>query len=99
MDLINNYKKTIFYVNPNRITYCLLPTPECEFTHFGLDKLHPHAGVNRGFFKEDSSGLIKINSSNWDKEGARFDQIQEYKALYNHFNGKQKWSNSLQIGW
>lgn len=94
MNLISDYKKTIFYINPNKIVYCLLPSSNCEFTHFGLDKLHPHAGVNRGFFKEDEAGFIKIINSNWDQAGSRFDKIPEFIALNNHFNDVQNWNKS-----
>ncbi len=94
MNLINNFKKTIFFINPREIIYCLQPSSNCEFTHFGLDKLHPHAGIDRGFFKEDDSGFIKIINSNWDQAGTRFDKIPEYIALYNHFNNIQNWNKS-----
>tara|TARA_B110000971_G_C19996672_1_gene494674 strand:+ start:396 stop:1118 length:723 start_codon:yes stop_codon:yes gene_type:complete len=94
MQLIKNYKRTIFYINPKKINYCLYPSKKCQFTHYNLDKLHPHAGVDRGFFKEDEQGYIRIINRKWDISGPKFKDLVEYVALENHFNGKQKWRDS-----
>jgi len=94
MELLEEYKKFIFYVDPKKIVYCTYPSKYCEFTQFGLDKIHPHAGRNRGFFKEDDDGKIKIINTDWDKPGIEFEKLPEHIALLNHYNGKQKWRNS-----
>jgi hypothetical protein len=94
MELIENYKNTIFFIDPREIIYCLYPSKQCQFTHFDLDKLHPHAGINRGFFKEDDKGYIKVVNSKWDLNGPKFENLPEYIALKEHYKGKQKWRNS-----
>ena len=94
MNLINSLKKTIFYLNPKKIKYCLFPSANCQFTHFNLDKLHPHAGDDRGFFKENDKGYIRVINSNWDIKGIKFEEISEYRSLYNHYYKKQKWRDS-----
>jgi len=93
--IITNTKNKIFFISPEKIKYCIFPSKFCDFTQFGLEKSHPHAGVDRGFFKEDLSGYIKINSSNWDnKPGVLFSKLLEFKALKNHYIGKENWKKS-----
>ncbi len=94
MELIKNYKNTIFFIDPRNIIYSLHPSKHCQFNHFDLDKLHPHAGINRGFFKEDDKGFIKVINSKWDVNGPKFESLLEYIALEEHYKGKQKWRNS-----
>lgn len=92
---IYNLKEKIFFLNPNQIVYCTFPSKYCDFTQFKLDRLHPHAGRNSGFFAEDKKGGIKIISSAWDKKnGIRFRELPEFTALFNHYNGKEKWRYS-----
>ena len=94
-NIISKTRYKIFYVSPKIIKYCIFPSKYVDYTQWGLDKNHPHAGVNRGMFKEDPLGFIKINSSNWDhKAGILFSKLKEYKALKNHYTGKEKWRKS-----
>ncbi len=88
-------KNQIFFVSPAQVKFCIFPSKYCDYTQFGLDKLHPHAGVNRGFFREDLSGVIKINGKDWDKKpGVSFTRLLEFKALKNHYIGKENWKKS-----
>jgi len=90
-----NTRYKIFYVSPKIIKYCIFPSKYVDYTQWGLDKDHPHAGVNRGCFREDPLGFIKINNSNWDyKTGILFSKLPEYKALSNHYTGKENWKKS-----
>ena len=93
--IISNTKNKIFFISTKEIKHCISPSKFCDFTQYGLDKLHPHAAVDRGFFKEDLSGYININSSNWDyKPGVLFSKLLEFKALKNHYTGKENWKKS-----
>ena len=90
-----NLKEKIFFLNPSKIIYCTFPSKYCDFTQFKLDRLHPHAGRNSGFFEEEKKGGIKIISSAWDKKiGIKFSELPEFIALNNHFIGKEKWRYS-----
>ena len=92
---IKKTKNQIFFVSPAQVKFCIFPSKYCDYTQFGLDKLHPHAGVNRGFFREDLSGVIKINGKDWDKKpGVSFTRLLEFKALKNHYIGKENWKKS-----
>lgn len=91
---INFFNNTIFNLDPKRITYCTYPSKYSEFTQFKLDRLHPHAGRNRGFFKEDEEGRIKIVKTNWDKPGIKFENLPEFIALSDHYFNKKKWRYS-----
>jgi len=94
-NILNKNKFKIFYVSPNEIKYCIFPSKYCDYTQYDLNKNHPHAGKNRGVFREDPHGFIKINSSDWDnKPGVLFTSLLEYKALSNHYKGKQNWKHS-----
>jgi hypothetical protein len=88
-------KNQIIYVSPKKIKYCIFPSKYCDYTQFELSKTHPHAGVDRGVFEEDPKGYVKINNSNWDKKpGVLFSKLLEYKALFNHYTGKENWKKS-----
>ncbi len=93
-DILKETKKKIFYISPKRIKYCISPSIYCDYTQFRSTKIHPHAGIDRGVFREDIDGYIKINSSNWDKKGVHFTKLLEYEALHNHYTGKQNWKKS-----
>ncbi len=94
-NILDKNKFKIFYVSPKEIKYCIFPSKYCDYTQYGLKKDHPHAGKNRGVFKEDPKGFIRINNSNWDnKPGVLFTSLLEYKALLNHYKGKQNWKHS-----
>lgn len=95
IDIIKNTRYKIFYISPKDVKYCIYPSKKCDYTQFQLSKLHPHAGKNRGVFREDPMGYIKINNSEWDKRpGILFSSLLEYQALVNHFKGKQNWKDS-----
>ena len=97
--MINIAEKTkykIFYISPKKIKYCVFPSKHCDYTQFNSLKLHPHAGKDRGVFKEDISGYIRINNDNWDnKPGILFSELLEYQAIQNHYTGKENWKNSI----
>ena len=93
--IIENTKNKIFYISPKEVKYCIFSSKYCDYTQFGMTKLHPHAGVDRGVFKEDLSGYIKINNSNWDnKPGVLFTKLLEFEALQKHYTGKENWKKS-----
>ena len=93
--IIRKTKNKIFYINPDEVRYCIYPSKYCDYTHAGLSKYRPHAGVNRGVFIENHSGHTVINSSEWDKQpGTLFSKIHEYEALLNHYTGKENWKKS-----
>ena len=98
MVMINLLKKTrnkVFYLNPLEIKNCIFPSKFCDYTHAKLSKDRPHAGLDRGVFKENLNGYIKINNYRWDyRPGVLFSQLFEYIALKNHFSGKENWKNS-----
>ena len=94
-NIIKHSKNKIYFISPEKIKYCIFPSKFCDFTQFGLNKLHPHAGLDRGFFKEDLFGNTRVNSSNWDiKPGILFSKLFEFKALKNHYIGKENWKKS-----
>jgi len=85
----------ILHIPPNKVKYCIYPSKFCDYTQFQLIKIHPHAGVDRGVFGEDPFGYVKINESNWDKKpGVLFTNLLEFKALRDHYIGKQNWKKS-----
>ena len=88
-------KNKIIFVSPKRIKYCIFPSKYCDYTHAGLSKFRPHAGVNRGVFAENHLGFTVINVTEWDRQhGVLFSKIHEYEALMNHFTGKENWKKS-----
>lgn len=104
-DIIAKTKNRLFYISPKEIKYCIYPSKFCDYTHagqsknsfhVGSNKDRPHAGNDRGVFSENLNGLIKINDSAWDrKHGILFTKLYEYESLLNHYNGKEKWRNSI----
>ena len=85
----------IFNVPPKDIRYCIFPSKYCDYTQFNSSKHHPHAGQDRGVFKENLSGYIKIKEKNWDGyPGILFSKLLEYQALFNHYKGKENWKKS-----
>mgnify|MGYP003955438937 FL=1 len=94
-NIILKTRYKVFYVSPKIITYCIFQSKYVDYTQWGSNKHHPHAGDDRGVFKEDPEGFIKINNSNWDyKPGILFSKLLEFKALMNHYNGKENWKKS-----
>ena len=94
-NIISQTRYKIFYVSPKKIKYCIFPSNLCDYTQFNSTKSHPHAGLDRGVFKEDPLGKIRIENSKWDsKPGILFSSLLEYKALLNHYNGKENWKKS-----
>jgi len=91
----NKIKSKIIFISPKKVRYCIHPSKFCDYTQFELLKIHPHAGINRGVFEQDSFGYVKIINKNWDKKpGIPFIKLLEYRALINHFTGKENWKNS-----
>lgn len=94
-NIIFKTKNKTFYVNTKIIKYCIFPTKYCDYTQFNSTKIHPHAAIDRGVFKENPYGYVKINSSAWDvKKGVLFSKLLEFKALKNHYTGKENWKKS-----
>jgi len=93
--IIEKTRYKIFNISPKEITFCIFPTKYCDYTQFSLSRIHPHAGNNRGVFREDTHGYVKINGSNWDKKpGILFSKLLEFEALKNHYTGKENWKKS-----
>ena len=89
--LIQDYS----YISPNSVEYCISPSVHCDYTQFNSSILHPHAGQDRGVFKEDPRGYIRIINSDWDhSHGILFSELYEYQSLYNHYSGKENWKKS-----
>ena len=85
----------IFNLSPKRIRYCVFQSKYADYTQFNSLVNHPHAGNDRGVFKNDPKGYVIINNSNWDyKPGVLFSKLLEYKSLLNHFTGKENWKKS-----
>lgn len=94
-NIINQTRYKIFYISPKIVKNCIAPSKYCDYTQFNSTKLHPHAGSDRGVFKEDKSGYIKINNTKWDyKPGVLFVKLLEFEALKNHYTGKENWKKS-----
>lgn len=93
--IIKKSQNKIFYISPKIVKNCIYPSKFCDYTHVGLSKFRPHAGKNRGVFKENLLGYTKINKSNWDyKPGIFFSKLLEYEAIRNHYTGKESWRKS-----
>ncbi len=85
----------VFNISPKKIKYCISPSSYCDYTQFNSFRIHPHAGQDRGVFKENSYGYVKINKNNWDeKPGLLFSKLLEYQALLKHYKGKENWKKS-----
>ena len=85
----------IYNVSSNNVKYCIYPSVHCDYTQFNSSILHPHAGQDRGVFKEDPKGYIRIINTSWDdKPGILFSELDEYQSLYNHYTGKENWKKS-----
>lgn len=93
--IIKLTKNKIFYISPKIVKNCIAPSKYCDYTQFNSIRIHPHAGLDRGVFKEDSSGYVRINGTKWDfKSGVLFTKLLEFKALKNHYTGKENWKKS-----
>ena len=94
-DIIKKTRYKIFNISPKKIKYCIFPSKHCDYTQLTSDRLHQHAGKDRGAFKEDPLGYIRIKNSNWDfKPGIMFSKLLEYEAALNHYTGKENWKKS-----
>ena len=56
--ILKETKKKIFFISSQKIKYCISPSIFCDYTQFGSTKIHPHAGIDRGVFREDIDGFI-----------------------------------------
>ena len=93
--ILKEIKSKILYVSPTKVKYCIHSSKFCDYNQFDLSKIHPHAGVNRGVFREKRYGYLKINSSAWDKKpGVLFTRLLEFIALEDHYTGKKNWKKS-----
>jgi hypothetical protein len=89
------FRNKILFVSPQKIQNCIYPSKYCDYTQFNSNRIHPHAGINRGVFRDNVKGFIKINNYNWDKKkGIQFTKLLEYKAIINHYSGKENWKKS-----
>ena len=94
-NILEQTRYKIFYIHPDDIKYCILPSVHCDYTQFNSSTLHPHAGQDRGVFKEDLGGYIRIINSDWDfGPGVLFAKLDEYQSLLNHYLGKENWKKS-----
>jgi len=94
--IIKDTRFKVFYIPPKIVKYCTASSNHCDYTQFESNKFHPHAAQDRGVFKEDLNGYIKMNNNNWDnKNGILFSELLEYKAIQNHYSGKENWKNSI----
>ena len=94
-NIIEQTSYKVFYISPNIIKYCISPSVHCDYTQFNSSTLHPHAGQDRGVFKEDPKGYIRIINSDWDlSPGILFSELYEYQSLHNHYLGKENWKKS-----
>ena len=94
MEIIKKNKCKIFYIKTRSLIYCTKASIYSDYTQFNSDKFHPHALKNRGVFKENPKGLIRLNNKNWDQTGIKFTELPEYKSIYDHYTGKLNWKNS-----
>ena len=93
--IIKDTRFKIFFISPKIVKYCIAPSDHCDYTQFESNKSHPHAAQDRGVFKEDKNGYIRIINSSWDKNpGILFSRLEEYQSLLNHYLGKENWKNS-----
>ena len=77
------------------LSNCIAPSKHCDYTQFESNKFHPHSAQDRGVFKENLNGYIRIIDSNWDKNpGILFSKLDEYQSLLNHYLGKENWKKS-----
>ena len=94
-DIIKKTRYKTFTISPKIVNYCIFPSNNCDYTQFNSSNLHPHAAKDRGVFRESPLGYTKINKSDWDyKPGPLFSKLLEYKALFDHYNGKKNWRDS-----
>ncbi len=93
--IIKDTRFKIFYISPKIVKNCIAPSKHCDYTQFESNKFHPHSAQDRGVFKEDLNGYIRIINSNWDKKpGILFSKLDEYQSLLNHYLGKENWKKS-----
>jgi hypothetical protein len=92
---LNKIKSKLLYTSPSNVKYCIHPSKYCDYNQYDLNRLHPHAGVNRGVFDEDPNSYVKIKPTDWDqKPGVIFSKLLEFIALNDHFTGKKNWKKS-----
>ena len=93
--IIEKTRYKIFEIYTKEVKYCLFSSKHCDYTQFDSLKIHPHAGQDRGVFKENLAGYIRIKKTNWDfAPGILFSKLLEYQALLKHYKGKENWKKS-----
>ena len=94
-DILLKTRYQFYNISTNSIKYCISPSVHCDYTQFNSSTLHPHAGQDRGVFREDLKGYIRIINSDWDfGPGILFSKLDEYQSLLNHYSGKENWIKS-----
>jgi len=84
----------IFWVSPHRITYCTSSSDYTDVNQHDYDVNHPHAFHDRGYFYEKLR-KGKIIGGDWDLLNVKFNELLEYKSLYNHINNIERWTESI----
>ncbi len=94
-EILKKTRFKVFKISTLKIKYCIFPSKYCDYTQFNSSILHPHAGQDRGVFKENAKGYIRIKKTNWDNfPGILFTKLYEYQALLKHYKGKERWNKS-----
>lgn len=94
---LNMDEKTYYYINPTRIKNITPATECCDYTQKGKKSNpdHPHAALDRGVFREDENGILRILSLDWDDgPNYTFEELLEYQAIKDHIDQKITWKNS-----
>ena len=58
--IIEKTRYKIFEIKTNKVKYCIFPSKYCDYTQFNSSIIHPHAGQDRGVFKENRTGYIRF---------------------------------------
>lgn len=82
-------------LSPIYISKCTGASSLVDATHCKLNSDHPHAHINRGWFNSAPSDCVRFVDTDWDiVEGPVFEELIEYKSIYNHIYGIEKWRQS-----
>lgn len=82
------------WISTQEIRFCTKESVFCDYTQLTSDKNHPHAGLDRGVFKEEENGFVRFIDLPWDIPGVDFEALPEFVALQEHFSGEREWKNS-----
>jgi hypothetical protein len=84
----------IFWIPPKRVKFCTPSSKYADLNQHDKDPDHPHAFYDRGYFYENIR-KGDILPGGWDDATLKFSDLLEYKALYRHINGIEKWRDSV----